>query len=156
MGRLSAAAYGAAFFLIAVYSSPLAAQACEDCAARKVARLDVTAAVDTAISFVVTAMRKLKPSYEVTVVEGEEPAAEPEATLSVAEYAASPDAGDDQAGAELPGFQSRTAWELTYRDDGVDHASQLSKFARVRDTDVTLDDSWVFGLRFELDCGWKH
>jgi hypothetical protein len=155
MGRWSAVASGAAFFLIAMFSGPLAAQTCEDCAARKVVRLDVTAAVDTAISLVATTLRKLRPSYEVTIVEADAPQV-PEPTLTVAEYAAAYDAGDGQIQAELPGLQHRYAWELTYRDDGVDHASQLSKFARFRDTDVTLDDTWVFGLRFEWDYGWKR
>ena len=68
MGRFSAAAYGAAFFLIAICVSPLAL-AGEDCESRNSARLDVTSAVDTAISFVVTTVRKLKPSYDVQIVE---------------------------------------------------------------------------------------
>lgn len=151
MGRFSAAAYGAAFFLIAICSSPLA-QACEDCEARNIASLDVTSAVDTAISFVVATVRKLKPSYDVLIVEGND-AGEP---LTVAEYAAAFDARDGQASAELPGFRRRYEWQLTYRDDTAATVAQPSQSERLLGTDVTLDDSWVFGLRFELDYGWKR
>ncbi|MBM0107242.1 hypothetical protein JM946_21100 [Steroidobacter sp. S1-65] len=156
MGRISAAAQGAAFFLIAIVSSP--AQACENCqrapaTAPKTVRLDVTAAVDTATSFVIKTLRTLKPSYQVFVVEGDELEAPP----TVAEYAAYYHEQEDDSGRqrsdELPGFQHRSAWELTYRDEGLEVARP---FEPMPGTDVTLDDSWVLGLRFELAYGWKR
>jgi hypothetical protein len=151
MGRLSAAARVAAFFILAIGSCPLA-QACEDCQPSKTARLDVTSAVDTAISFVVATMRKLHPSYDVQVVEGDAL----DQPLTVAEYAAAYDARDGQVSAELPGFRHRYEWQLTYRDDGLDGAPKSSQPVRPTGTDVTLDDSSVFGLRFELAYGWKR
>lgn len=153
MGRCSAAPRGAATFLIAICCSPLA-QACEDCESRKLAALDVTGAVDTAISFVVATARRLSPSYQVLIVEDQAPPA----TLTVAEYAAAFDARDGQRSVELPGFRHRSQWQLTYRDDEAEAepASQPSRSEHLPGTDVTLDDSWVFGLRFELDYGWKR
>lgn len=152
MGRYSAAPRGAAIFLVSICFGPLA-QACEDCESRNVARLDVTSAVDTAVSFVVATVRRLKPSYEVTIVEGEEPLP---ATPTVADYAAAYDARDGHRNVELPGFRHRYEWQLTYRDDEPEHVSQPAPAERLRGTDVTLDDSWVFGLRFELGYGWKR
>lgn len=153
MGRCSAAAQGAALFLIAICSSPLA-QACEDCESARVAKLDVTSAVDTAISFVVATARKLNPnpSYDVLIVEGDVPDTSP----TVAEYAAAYDASDGQRSVELPGFRHRYEWQLTYRDEAAQGASKSSQSERLPNTDVTLDDSWVFGLRFELGYGWKR
>jgi hypothetical protein len=151
MGRFSAAPFGAAFFLTAFCSSALA-QACEDCESRNIARLDVTSAVDTAVSFVVASVRKLRPSYDVEIVEGDA-VGKPR---TVAEYAAAYDARDGQPNMELPGFRHRYEWQLTYRDDVTQPVAQPSQSARLFGTDVTLDDSWVFGLRFELEYGWKR
>lgn len=151
MGRLPAVAFGAAFFLIAICCSPVA-RACENCDSRKAARLDVTGAVDSAISFVVTTMRKLRPSYEVLIVAGDAAAPLP----TVAEYAAAYDGRDGQPSVELPGFKHRYQWQLTYRDELAELAAETSESERLLGTDVTLDDSWVFGLRFELDYGWKR
>ncbi len=152
MGRISAAAFGAAFFLTAICSSARA-QACENCESRNAtARLDVTSAVDTAVSFVVATVRRLRPSYDVEIVEGDV-VGEP---LTVAEYAAAYDARDGQPNSELPGFRRRYQWQLTYRDDVTAAVAQPSQSARLFGADVTLDDSWVFGLRFELDYGWKR
>lgn len=155
MGRYSAALRGAAFFLIAIVSS--SAQACEKCErepATKTVRLDVTAAVDTATSFVLKALRTLKPSYRVLVVEGDEVETSPPTMAEYAvNYHAAIDDSDGQPAHELPGFQHRSAWELTYRDEGLEVARP---FEPMRDTDVTLDDSWVLGLRFELAYGWKR
>lgn len=152
MGRFSAAACAAAFFTIPIGSDALA-QACQDCAAREVARLDVTAAVDAAVAFVVATMRNLTPAYRVTIVEGV-PAA-PEPLPHVPGYAATFAGDKSHSGVELPEFQRRYAWQLTYRDQGLDAVSQSSR-ERASGTDVALDDSWVFGLRFELDYGWKR
>jgi hypothetical protein len=151
MGRLLAAPSGVAFFLIAFCSSALA-RTCEDCGSSNVARLDVTSAVDTATSFVIATVRKLRPAYDVQIVEGESF----DESLSVAEYAAAYDARDGQLSTELPGFRHRYEWQLTYRDDVAANIAQSSRSARRAGTDVTLDDSWVFGLRFELDYGWKR
>lgn len=151
MGRFSAAAQGAAFFLTALCVSPLAL-ACEGCEARNTARLDVTSAVDTAISFVVATVRKLNPAYDVQIVENGALITSP----TVAEYAAAYDARDGQRSAELPGFRRRYEWQLTYRDDVTEDAARPSRSEPLLGTDVTLDDSSVFGLRFELDYGWKR
>ena len=156
MGRFSAAAQGAAFFFIAIVSS--SAQACEKCerapaVTPKTVRLDVTAAVDTATSFVIKALRTLKPSYEVLVVEGDELEAPPTVAEYAAQYDEQVDDSDGQRSDALPGFRHRSAWELTYRDEGLEVARP---FEPMRGTDVTLDDSWVLGLRFELAYGWKR
>ena len=158
MGRFSAASQVAAFFLIAI-CSPLA-QACETCdrapaapikpTSRNLARLDVTAAVDTATSFVIKAWRSLNPSYDVLIVEGDAP----EAPLTEAEYAAAAYADSDAPRKlELPGFRHRYSWELTYRDEGLESAQPSGP---APGTEVTLDDSRVLGLRFELAYGWKR
>ncbi|WP_380599745.1 hypothetical protein [Steroidobacter flavus] len=115
-------------------------------------RVDVTAAVDAATSFVIKALRSLYPSYKVSVVEGDAV----DATPTVAEYAAAYDARDGQANVELPGFRHRYAWQLTYRDRDPAALLQPEPGERLHGTDVTLDDSWVLGLRFELDYGWKR
>ena len=157
MDRFSAAAQVAAFFLVALMASPLA-RACEDCERtsqeKPTGRVDVTAAVDAATSFVIKTLRSLYPSYKVSIVEGEAV----DATPTVAEYAAAYDARDghsDGGRVELPGFRHRYAWQLTYRDEAPT-ALQPTPAERVQGTDVTLDDSYVLGLRFELDYGWKR
>lgn len=156
MDRFSAATQVAAFFLVVLMFSPLA-RACEDCERvsqeKPTGRVDVTAAVDAASSFVIKALRSLYPSYDVAIVEGDEV----DSTPTVAEYAAAYDARDGQASVELPGFRHRYAWQLTYRDEQPAAASlQPTPAERVQGTDVTLDDSWVLGLRFELGYGWKR
>ncbi len=159
MGRFSAAAQVAAFFLL--IASPLA-RACEDCERLPqdpppTGRVDVTAAVDAATSFVAKAIRNLYPSYDVKIVEGDAVDAV-DTTPTVAEYAADYDARDGQSSVELPGFRHRSAWQLTYRDQEQERAalSQRAKGERIQGTDVTLDDSKVIGLRFEFDYGWKR
>ena len=154
MDRFSAAAQVAAFFLLV--ASPLA-QACEDCEPashdrQPTGRVDVTAAVDAASSFVIKALRSLYPTYKVSIAEGDAA----ETTPTVAEYAAAYDARDGQANVDLPGFQSRYAWQLTYRDDDSSVLLQPAPAERIHGMDVTLDDSRVLGLRFELDYGWKR
>lgn len=160
MDRFSAAAQVAAFFLFALMVSPLA-RACEDCERtsqeKPTGRVDVTAAVDAATTFVVKALRSLYPSYKVSIVEGEAV----DTTPTVAEYAATYDARDgystdDGANVELPGFRHRYAWQLTYRDEAPTALLNPTPAERVQGTDVTLDDSYVLGLRFELDYGWKR
>jgi hypothetical protein len=155
MDRFSAAAQVAAFFLVALLASPLA-RACEDCdrssQENTTGRVDVTAAVDAATSFVIKALRNLYPSYKVSIVEG----AQLDAAPTVAEYAAAYDARDGQSSVELPGFRHRYAWQLTYRDEDPIALVQPTPAERVQGVDVTLDDSWVLGLRFELDYGWKR
>lgn len=153
MDRFSAAAQAAAFFLL--IASPLA-QACEDCEPvshdRPTGRVDVTAAVDAASSFVIKALRSLHPAYKVSIAEGDAV----NTALTVAEYAAAYDARDGQANIELPGFRHRYAWQLTYRDDDPAALLQATPAERLHGTDVALDDSYVLGLRFELDYGWKR
>lgn len=155
MDRFSAATQVAAFFLVAFMISPLA-QACEDCERvsqeKPTGRVDVTAAVDAATSFVAKALRNLNLSYNVSVAEGDAAESSP----TVAEYAAAFDARDGQRSVELPGFRHRYAWQLTYRDEQPAAVSQPTLVERVQGTDVTLDDSSVIGLRFEFDYGWKR
>nr|WP_298719650.1 hypothetical protein [uncultured Steroidobacter sp.] len=155
MDRFWAAVQVAAFFVLVLSISPRA-QACEDCervpADKPTGRVDVTAAVDAATSFVIKTLRGLYPSYDVSIAEGEEL----DTTPTVAEYAAAYDARDGQSSAELPGFQHRYAWQLTYRDEQPAASSQPMPAERNPGTDVTLDDSSVIGLRFELDYGWKR
>jgi hypothetical protein len=155
MDRFSAATQVAAFFLVALMLSPLA-QACEDCERvpqeKPTGRVDVTAAVAAASSFVVKALRSLYPSYKVSIVEADAV----DATPTVAEYAAAYDARDGQSSVELPGFRHRYAWQLTYRDEDPLALLQPTPAERVQATDVTLDDSWVLGLRLELNYGWKR
>lgn len=158
MDRVSAAAQVAAFFLVALLTpgaSPRA-QACEDCERvshdRPLGRVDVTAAVDAATSFVIKALRSLYPSYDVSIVEGEAL----DATVTVAEYAAVYDASDARRAVELPGFRHRYAWQLTYRDEESEALLRPTSAEHLLGTDVILDDSYVLGLRFELDYGWKR
>lgn len=154
MDRFLAAAQVAAFFLL--IASPLA-QACEDCEPvsrdrQPTGRVDVTAAVDAASSFVIKALRSLYPAYKVSIAEGDAA----DSALTVAEYAAAYDARDGQPNVELPGFRRRYAWQLTYRDEDPSVLLQPTPADRIHGTDVTLDDSWVLGLRFELDYGWQR
>lgn len=154
MDRFSAATQVAAFFLL--IASPLV-QACEDCEPvshdpPSVGRVDVTAAVDAASSFVIKALRSLYPAYKVSIAEGDVVDSSP----TVAEYAAAYDARDGQANVDLPGFKHRYAWQLTYRDDEPAALLQPEPGERLHGTDVTLDDSWVLGLRFEFDYGWRR
>lgn len=154
MDRFSAAAQVAAFFLL--IASPLA-QACEDCEPvsrdrQPTGRVDVTAAVDAASAFVIKALRSLYPAYKVSIAEGDAA----DSALTVAEYAAAYDARDGQPNVELPGFRRRYAWQLTYRDEDPSVLLQPTPADRIHGTDVTLDDSWVLGLRFELDYGWQR
>jgi hypothetical protein len=137
------------------------ARACEDCdktsRAKPTGRVDVTAAVDAATSFVIKALRSLYPSYKVSIIEGDAVATTP----SVAEYAAAYDArdghwNDDAGNVELPDFQHRYAWQLTYRDEAPSASLQSMPAERIQGADVTLDDSYVLGLRFELNYGWKR
>lgn len=157
MDRFSAATQVAAFFLLALMTSVQAqAQACEDCERvshdEATGRVDVTAAVNVATSFVIKALRSLYPSYKVSIIEGDAV----DSTLTVADYAAAYDAHDGQRDVELPGFRHRYAWQLTYRDEGAAGLLQPAPVERVHGTDVTLDDSQVLGLRFELNYGWKR
>lgn len=155
MDRFSAATQVAAFFLVAFMVSPLA-RACEDCERasqeKPTGRVDVTAAVDAATSFVVKTLRSLYPSYSVSVAEGDAIESSP----TVAEYAAAYDARDGQRSVELPGFRHRSAWQLTYRDEEPATLSQPTPLDPVHGSDVTLDDSRVLGLRFEFNYGWKR
>jgi hypothetical protein len=159
MDRFPAATQVAAFFLFALMVCPLA-RACEDCERtsqeKPTGRVDVTAAVDAATSFVVKALRSLYPSYKVSIVEGEALDASPIVTEYAAAYDARGHSNDDAGNIELPGFRHRYAWQLTYRDEAPAALLQPTPAERVQGTDVTLDDSYVLGLRFELDYGWKR
>lgn len=136
MGRFSAAAQVAAFFLIAgCLSLPAQAQDCQHCDRivtgspqlpdtwRGVGRIDVTAAVENATSLgeYVAAYTEDEPAREV----------------------------------EMPDFRRKYLWQLTYRSDAADAVlSQPAEAGRFPGLNTTLDDSWVVGLRFEMDYGW--
>lgn len=187
MGRVRAATRVAAFFIVAACSSPLA-HACETCerfplapenpqlpsVPRNIGRLDVTAAVDTATSFVIEALRGLRlfprsgvRRGEVEIVQqplGDRPASDvvadisngSDVTLLDVDDAEAYIAGDPSPRARMPNFRREHKWALTYRSDAVDAISQPAYSDRFPGMNTTLDDSIVVGLRFELDYGWTR
>lgn len=179
-----AVAQVAAFFLIVGASIPSAlAQSCDDCKRssagspqlpnswRNVGRVDVTAAVDTATSFIADAVRRLhlfafsRPGQvdiaqqTLGVTDGIATynnviAADVETMTSMAaDYVASYEVHEPRG--EMPDFKHKYAWQLTYRDD-TDVAPSRSQFERLPGMSIALDDSWVVGLRFEVDYGWTR
>lgn len=192
MGRFWAATRVVALFLIAllviaVGGSPLA-HACEACervplalersAPRDVGRLDVTAPVDTATSFIVEKVRGWRWWSRLGAARGEvdiiqqEPGTEIEQrvvadisngsdvifdrSLNVADYAAALDAGEPERPARMPNFRREHRWALTYRSDAADAISQPAQSDRFPGMNTTLDDSVVVGLRFEWEYGWTR
>lgn len=94
--------------------------------------IDVTAAVERASSFVVDAS-------------------------TVAEYVAAYTAGEPTGEVEMPGFRRKYLWQFTYRSDAPDAMSaEPAQSERFPGMNTTLDDSWVVGLRFEMDYGWTR
>lgn len=139
---------------------------------RQVGSLDVTAAVDSATAVVLDALRELgrfarlrDPAGEVDVAEFDAldalDAGDPLAVKrTLAEFIAAYDMDYDggQSGAEMPALKHETTWQLTYRSDVPDGSApppdlQLDRYPGMN---ITLDDSWVVGLRFEVDYGWAR
>lgn len=136
MGRFPAAAQVAAFFLIAgCLSPPAQAQDCEDC------------------NRIVTGSSQMPDTWRdlgrLDVADALDSAA------SVAEYVAAYIADEPAREVEMPDFRRKYHWQLTYRSDAA-HAvsSQPAQAERFPGLNTTLDDSWVVGLRFEMDYGW--
>jgi len=179
-----AVARAAAFFMIAVGSPLVQAQSqpCAGCervelapdgarvpdAWRNVGRLDVTAAVDSAAYFVIETLRSLHLFSRFGLAPGQvdvtqQPlqglvVADDAVTRTINDYVISYADHEQQRQADMPDFRRKYAWQLTYRSDapgGLAPASdvQLDRFPGMN---ITLDDAWVVGLRFEMDYGWTR
>ena len=185
MGRFWAATRVVALFLIAlsiaVGASPVA-HACEACervplapehradVPRTNGRVDVTAAVDTATSFIVDqtlrgwrwlSHRGTRAAVEITQLDAEShPVADisngSDVMTAVADYVAAYDTAEPQPEVRMPSFRREHKWALTYRSDAADAISQPAQSDRFPGMNTTLDDSVVVGLRFEWDYGWTR
>lgn len=184
MGRFWAATRVVALFLsallIAMGSSPVA-YACEACervplspapaaeTPRKIGRIDVTNAVDSATSFIVdktvhgwrwlSRWGARRTEVDITQLD-----ADPVADISngsdviatSADYLTAYDAVDPQQPVRMPSFRREHKWALTYRSDAVDAIAEPAQSDRFPGMNTTLDDSVVVGLRFEWDYGWTR
>jgi hypothetical protein len=190
MGRFWAATQVVALFIIAAFGSPLA-QACETCervplalekpSERRIGRLDVTAAVDSATSFVIEAVRGWRWFSRLGVAQGEVDiaqqelganfasdgvadisngsdviAAAPDSQLNVADYVAAYGGGEVLPPTRMRNFRREHKWALTYRSDAADAISQPAQSDRFPGMNTTLDDSVVVGLRLEWEYGWSR
>lgn len=181
MGRFWAATRVVALFLTGICASPLV-RACETCervplapenlsdAPRRLGRLDVTTAVDTATSFVIETVRGWRWLGRWGVARGEvdiaQVGAEADAVADISngsdvittaiDYVATYDGLDPQQPVRLPSFRREHKWALTYRSDAADAISQPAQSDRFPSMNTTLDDSVVVGLRFEADFGWTR
>jgi hypothetical protein len=106
------------------------------------------------------ARRPGAPPGEVDVVDVS--ALDPDERLTLAEVSAAYDTGYNyagaQSGAQMPALKHEYSWQLTYRSDVPDGLTpqpdlQLDRYPGMN---ITLDDSSVVGLRFELDYGWAR
>lgn len=187
MGRFWAATRVVALFLsacslIAVGWSPLA-YACEACervplapenasdVPRTLGRVDVTAAVDTASSFIVEKTVRgwrwisrwgvTRTQVDITQLDFAPDAVADisngsDVIASAADYVAAYDAGETPQSVRMPSFKREHKWALTYRSDAADAISQPAQSDRFPGMNTTLDDSVVVGLRFEWDYGWTR
>lgn len=181
MGRFWAATRVVALFIMAVSCSPLA-HACEACervplaaenpfdVLRHLGRVDVTAAVDTATSFVIDkTVRGWRWLAGRGLASGEVDVAQLDAEPDVADisngsdviagavdYLAAYEASEPQQPVRMPGFRREHKWALTYRSDAADAISQPAQSDRFPAMNTTLDDSVVLGLRFEWEYGWTR
>jgi hypothetical protein len=179
MGRFWAATRVVALFLTGFCCIPFA-QACETCervplaaesppdAPRHLGRIDVTAAVDTATSFVVDkTLRGWRWLSRWGVARGHVDVAQLDAERDVADisngsdviasgvdYLAAYQAAEARQTARMPGFRREHKWALTYRSDAADAISAQSE--RFPGMNTTLDDSIVVGVRLEWDYGWTR
>ena len=181
MGRFWAATRVVALFIMAVSCSPLAL-ACETCervplaaenpsdVPRHLGRVDVTAAVDTATSFIVDkTVRGWRWLAGRGLASGEVDVAQLDAEPDVADisngsdviagavdYLAAYDTAESQQSVSMPSFRREHKWALTYRSDADDAISQPAQSDRFPGMNTTLDDSVVVGLRLEWDYGWTR
>jgi hypothetical protein len=184
MGRFWAATRVVALFLsallIAMGSSPVA-YACEACervpispanpaeTPRKIGRIDVTSAVDSATSFIVAktvhGWRWLshwgvrRTEVDITQLDADTVADisnGSDVIATSADYLTAYDAVDPQQPVRMPSFRREHKWALTYRSDAVDAISEPAQSDRFPGMNTTLDDSVVVGLRFEWDYGWTR
>ena len=65
---------------------------------------------------------------------------------------------DVTAAVEMPALKREYTWQFTYRSDALDELTRQPglQLDRYPGMNITLDDSWVVGLRFELDYGWAR
>jgi hypothetical protein len=181
MGRFWAATRVVALFLMTVCCGPLA-QACETCervplavenpsdAPRHLGRVDVTAAIDGASSFIVDKTVRgwrwfarwgvARGHVNVAQLDAEHDVADSsngsDVIASRADYLAAHESGDARQALRMPGFRREHKWALTYRSDAADAISQPAQSDRFPGMNTTLDDSVVVGLRFEWDYGWTR
>jgi hypothetical protein len=179
MGRFWAATRVVALFLTALCVHPLAL-ACEACervplaaensSERTIGRVDVTAAVDTATSFIVdNTLRSWRwlshwgvTQTEVDITQLDQPDAVADISngsdvnATVSDYVAAYDTTESPQAAHLPSFRREHKWALTYRSDAGDAISQPAQSDRFPGMNTTLDDSVVVGLRFEWEYGWTR
>jgi hypothetical protein len=181
MGRFWAATRVVALFLMTVCCSPLA-HACETCERvplaaenpseppRHLGRIDVTAAIDTASSFIVEKTVRgwrwfarwggARGQVDVAQLDAEHDVADisngSDVITRSVDYLAAYEAGEAQQPARMPGFRGEHKWALTYRSDAADAISQPAQSDRFPGMNTTLDDSVVVGLRFEWDYGWTR
>jgi hypothetical protein len=152
-------------------------------ALRNIGRVDVTAAVDGTASFVMDTLRRLRLFSRFGVAPGQvnvtqQPLGEGGGADEGIDYtnAADQDAGSDMARAvsdyvasytgqhtdvrqiEMPDFRHKYAWQLTYRSDAPGGLAPQpdTHLDRFPGMNITLDDSVVVGLRFEMDYGWTR
>jgi hypothetical protein len=182
MGRFWAATRVVALFLIAVCACPLA-HACETCervplapekpsdVPRTLGRVDVTAAVDGATSFMIEKTLRgwrwlsrwgvARTEVDITQLDGEPDVVADisngsDVIATAADYLAAYDVGAPQQPAPMPSFRREHKWALTYRSDAADSISQPAQSDRFPGMNTTLDDSVVVGLRLEWEYGWTR
>lgn len=184
MGRFWAATRVVALFLSGLAMSAgfgSLAYACEGCervplasasvadAPRTIGRVDVTAAVDTATSFILektvsgwrwlSRRRGTRTEVDITQLDAQ-PVADisngSDVIASRADYLAAYVGSEPQQALRMPSFRREHKWALTYRSDAVDAISEPAQSNRFPGMNTTLDDSIVVGLRVEWDYGWTR
>jgi hypothetical protein len=181
MGRFWAATRVVALFIMTLCCSSLA-HGCEACervplaaantsdVLRHLGRVDVTAAVDTATSFIVeNTGRSWRWFARWGVAHGEVDVAQLDSEPHVADisngsdviasavdYLSAYQAGEPQQPVRMPSFRREHKWALTYRSDAAEAISQPAQSDRFPAMNTTLDDSVVLGLRFEWEYGWTR
>jgi hypothetical protein len=138
---------------------------------RKIGRIDVTSAVDSATSFIVDktvhGWRWLshwglrRSEVDITQLDVEADAVADisngsDVIATTADYLTAYDTVDPQQPVRMPSFRREHKWALTYRSDAVEAISEPAASDRFPGMNTTLDDSVVVGLRFEWDYGWTR
>jgi hypothetical protein len=181
MSRFWAATRVVALFLTGVCASPLA-HACEACervplaaenpsdVPRHLGRVDVTAAVDTATSFIIDKTVRgwrwlagwdgAPGEVDVAQLDAEPHVADisngSDVIASAVDYLAAYEASEPQQPVRMPSFRREHKWALTYRSDAADAISEPAQSDRFPAMNTTLDDSVVLGLRLEWEYGWTR